>query len=69
MYFGRGNENEDQISYLRDNAKTIFRRSDAAERDLLIEQLKGGEAIAEAKTLLLTVPNQFGVDDNATSSS
>jgi len=31
----------------------------------LIEQLKGDEAIAEADTLLLTVPNQLGVDYNA----
>jgi hypothetical protein len=32
---------------------------------VLIEQLKGDEAIAEADTLLLTVPNQLGVDYNA----
>jgi hypothetical protein len=31
----------------------------------LIEQLKGDEAIAEADTILLTVPNQLGVDYNA----
>jgi hypothetical protein len=31
----------------------------------LIEQLKRDEAIAEADTLLLTVPNQLGVDYNA----
>jgi alkanesulfonate monooxygenase SsuD/methylene tetrahydromethanopterin reductase-like flavin-dependent oxidoreductase (luciferase family) len=65
MYFGRGNENEDQIGYLGDNTKAIFGRSYAAEPDVLIEQLKGDEAIAEADTLLLTVPNQLGVDYNA----
>ena len=31
----------------------------------LIEELKKDEAIAEADTLLLTVPNQLGVDYNA----
>jgi hypothetical protein len=33
--------------------------------DKLIEELRGDEAIAEADTLLLTVPNQLGVDYNA----
>ena len=32
---------------------------------MLIEQLDEDEAIAEADTLLLTVPNQLGVDYNA----
>ncbi|MCP6134378.1 LLM class flavin-dependent oxidoreductase, partial [Klebsiella pneumoniae] len=31
----------------------------------LIELLRGDEAISEADTLLLTVPNQLGVDYNA----
>ena len=43
----------------------LFGRSYAAEPDALIEQLKQDEAIAEADTLLLTVPNQLGVDYNA----
>jgi hypothetical protein len=30
-----------------------------------VEELKADEAIAEADTLLLTVPNQLGVDYNA----
>jgi predicted dinucleotide-binding enzyme len=38
-----------------------FGRSYAAEPDKLIEQLKKDDAIAEADTLLLTVPNQLGV--------
>ncbi len=37
----------------------------AAEPDVLIEQLKKDEAIVEADTLLLTVPNQLGVAYNA----
>jgi hypothetical protein len=32
--FDRGNENEDQIGYLGDNAKAIFGESCAAEQDL-----------------------------------
>ncbi len=65
MYFGRDRENEDQIGFLGDSTKAIFGRSYAAEPDALIEQLKQDEAIAEADTLLLTVPNQLGVDYNA----
>ena len=36
----------------------------AAEPDILIEQLRKDEAIAEADTLLLTIPNQLGVAYN-----
>ena len=64
-YFGRGNENDDSIGYLDESTRAIFGRSYAAEPDLLIEQLAKDEAIAEADTLLLTVPNQLGVDYNA----
>lgn len=39
-------------------------RSYAVEPDKLIAQLKQDGAIAEADTLLLTVPNQLGVDYN-----
>ena len=48
-----------------ENTRAIFGRSYAAEPDVLIEQLAKDEAIAEADTLLLTVPNQLGVDYNA----
>jgi alkanesulfonate monooxygenase SsuD/methylene tetrahydromethanopterin reductase-like flavin-dependent oxidoreductase (luciferase family) len=65
MYFGRGNQSQDQVGYLGDNTQAIFGRSYAAEPDALVEQLKEDEAIAEADTLLLTVPNQLGVDYNA----
>ncbi len=64
-YFGRGTESEDQIGYLDARTRAIFGRSYAAEPDVLIEQLKADEAIAEADTLLLTVPNQLGVAYNA----
>src|ERR1700739_1228344 len=64
-YFGRGNDHEDTIGFLGDNTRAIFGRSYAAEPDILTEQLAKDEAIAVADTLLLTVPNQLGVDYNA----
>jgi alkanesulfonate monooxygenase SsuD/methylene tetrahydromethanopterin reductase-like flavin-dependent oxidoreductase (luciferase family) len=64
-YFGRGNENADTIGFLGANERAIFGRSYAAEPDVLVEELAKDEAIAEADTLLLTVPNQLGVDYNA----
>ena len=65
MYFGRNGESQDQIGFLEENTRAIFGRSYAAEPDKLIDELKEDEAIAEADTLLLTVPNQLGVDYNA----
>ena len=65
MYFGGGRQEEDQIGFLDENSRAIFGRSYAAEPDVLIDELKKDEAIAEADTLLLTVPNQLGVDYNA----
>ncbi|WP_295850013.1 LLM class flavin-dependent oxidoreductase [Tardiphaga sp.] len=65
MYFGRDGQGSDKVGYLGGAERAIFGRSYAAEPDLLIEQLRGDEAIAEADTLLLTVPNQLGVDYNA----
>ena len=50
MYFGRDSENKDQIGFLGDNTRAIFGRSYAAEPDVLIEQLRKDEAIAEADT-------------------
>jgi len=65
MYFGRGGDDEDQIGLLGDDSRAIFGRSYADEPDKLVAQLKQDEAIAEADTILLTVPNQLGVDYNA----
>lgn len=64
-YFGRGEKGDDQIGYIDENTRAIFGRSYAAEPEKLVEELKQDEAIAEADTLLLTVPNQLGVDYNA----
>ncbi|QDL96839.1 LLM class flavin-dependent oxidoreductase [Rhodopseudomonas palustris] len=64
-YFGREGQQQDQIGYLDEQTRAIFGRSYAAEPEALIEQLKADEALAEADTLLLTIPNQLGVDYNA----
>ncbi|MFH5775422.1 LLM class flavin-dependent oxidoreductase [Paracoccus sp. NGMCC 1.201697] len=64
MYFGRGGKEDDQIGQI-DNMRAIFGRGYAGEPDRLIEELRGDEGIAEADTLLLTVPNQLGVEYNA----
>lgn len=62
-YFGRGGKESDQVGFI-EQQRSIFGRGYADEPDRLIEQLKGDEAIAEADTLLLTVPNMLGVDYN-----
>jgi alkanesulfonate monooxygenase SsuD/methylene tetrahydromethanopterin reductase-like flavin-dependent oxidoreductase (luciferase family) len=64
-YFGRGDQEQDTIGFIDEKTRAIFGRSYAAEPETLIEELKKDEAIAEADTLLLTVPNQLGVDYNA----
>ncbi len=63
-YFGRGSQEEDKVGFLDENTRAIFGRSYAAEPDILVEQLRKDEAIAEADTLLLTIPNQLGVAYN-----
>ena len=64
-YFGRSGESADTIGYLDESTRAIFGRSYADEPDKLVDALARDEAIAEADTLLLTVPNQLGVDYNA----
>jgi len=64
-YFGHERETGDQIGFIDERTRAIFGRSYAAEPEVLIEQLRQDEAIAEADTLLLTVPNQLGVAYNA----
>jgi alkanesulfonate monooxygenase SsuD/methylene tetrahydromethanopterin reductase-like flavin-dependent oxidoreductase (luciferase family) len=64
-YFGRSGESADQFGYIEANTRAIFGRSYADEPERLVAALVQDEAIAEADTLLLTVPNQLGVDYNA----
>jgi alkanesulfonate monooxygenase SsuD/methylene tetrahydromethanopterin reductase-like flavin-dependent oxidoreductase (luciferase family) len=63
-YFGRESDSEDQVGYL-DGGAARFGRSYSGEPDQLVKDLAEDEAIAAADTLLLTVPNQLGVDYNA----
>lgn len=64
-YFGHDRKSADQIGYIDADTRAIFGRTYAAEPDVLVKQLAEDEAIAEADTLLVTVPNQLGVDYNA----
>lgn len=61
-YFGGGNDT-DQIGII-DSTRAVLGRSYAAEPDVLVDELRKDEAIAEADTLLLTIPNQLGVQYN-----
>jgi len=63
--FGRGNQDRDQVGYLDAQTKAIFGRSYAAEPDELVKELAKDSAIQAADTLMLTVPNQLGVEYNA----
>jgi len=64
-YFGHEGSSRDQVGQIEADLRAIFGRTYAAEPDRLVEELAGDEAIAAADTLLLTVPNQLGVDYNA----
>ncbi|SCC25164.1 LLM class flavin-dependent oxidoreductase [Kosakonia oryziphila] len=63
-YFGSSRNDQDKVGFLDEKTRAVFGRSYAAEPEKLVEMLKQDEAIAEADTLLLTVPNQLGVDYN-----
>jgi len=62
--FGRGGKEEDSVGFIDESTRAIFGRGYAAEPEALIKQLAADEAVTEADTLLLTVPNQLGVDYN-----
>ncbi|OWJ80220.1 LLM class flavin-dependent oxidoreductase [Haematobacter genomosp. 1] len=63
-YFGHGDQSEDQVGFIDEQTRAIFGRSYAADPVKLARQLAEDEAIQEADTLLLTVPNQLGVEYN-----
>lgn len=64
QYFGRDRKSTDQIGVLEADKRAIFGRSYAAEPDQLIKELAQDEALQEADTILLTIPNTLGVDYN-----
>jgi len=63
-YFGQQGKGADTFGYIEADKRAVFGKSYAAEPDELIKQLAGDEAIQEADTLLLTIPNTLGVDYN-----
>jgi hypothetical protein len=63
-YFGSDEQQTDQIGFLDSSTRAVFGRGYAAEPDVLVEQLRKDDAIAEADTILLTIPNQLGVSYN-----
>lgn len=63
-YFGAETRSQDQVGHL-DGGSARFGKTYAGEPDQLIRELAQDEAIAAADTLLLTIPNQLGVDYNA----
>jgi alkanesulfonate monooxygenase SsuD/methylene tetrahydromethanopterin reductase-like flavin-dependent oxidoreductase (luciferase family) len=60
-YFGGDGNSEDQVGYI-DGGIARFGKTYAGEPEALVAQLAQDEAIAAADTLLLTIPNQLGVD-------
>src|SRR3954463_12071832 len=63
-YFGHERASQDQVGYL-DGGTARFGKTYAGEPDVLVKSLAEDQAIAAADTLLLTVPNQLGVEYNA----
>ena len=63
-YFGGREGANDQLGYL-DGALARFGRSYTGEPDVIAEELSRDAAVREADTILLTVPNQLGVEYNA----
>jgi alkanesulfonate monooxygenase SsuD/methylene tetrahydromethanopterin reductase-like flavin-dependent oxidoreductase (luciferase family) len=66
MYFGdrSGRDGADQVGYL-DGALARFGKSYIGEPEVIAEELSRDAAVRAADTLLLTVPNQLGVEHNA----
>jgi alkanesulfonate monooxygenase SsuD/methylene tetrahydromethanopterin reductase-like flavin-dependent oxidoreductase (luciferase family) len=63
-YFGQQAKGADSFGYIEADKRAIFGKSYAAEPDQLIKELAQDEAIQEADTVLLTIPNTLGVDYN-----
>jgi alkanesulfonate monooxygenase SsuD/methylene tetrahydromethanopterin reductase-like flavin-dependent oxidoreductase (luciferase family) len=63
-YFGQETRSQDQVGYL-DGGAARFGKTYAGVPERLVKELAEDEAVAAADTLLLTVPNQLGVDYNA----
>ena len=64
QYFGGERSSEDQVGYL-DGGLARFGKSFVGSPDEIIETLGRDVAVQAADTVLVTVPNQLGVDYNA----
>lgn len=64
LYFGQQGKGDDSFGYIEADKRAVFGRSYAAEPDQLVKDLAMDEAIQEADTVLLTIPNTLGVDYN-----
>ena len=62
-YFGHESGSQDQVGHI-DGGVARFGKTYAGEPDRLLAELAADEAVAAADTLLLTIPNQLGVDYN-----
>lgn len=63
-YFGQQGKGSDHFGYIEPGTRAVFGKSYAAEPDKLIEELAKDEALQEADTILLTIPNTIGVEYN-----
>ncbi|CAN5183779.1 LLM class flavin-dependent oxidoreductase [soil metagenome] len=63
-YFGGERNSEDQVGYL-DGGLARFGKSYVGAPDEIVEQLRTDAAVQAADTVLVTVPNQLGVEYNA----
>jgi alkanesulfonate monooxygenase SsuD/methylene tetrahydromethanopterin reductase-like flavin-dependent oxidoreductase (luciferase family) len=63
-YFGQQGKAADSFGYIEANQRAVFGRGYAAEPEQLVKELAQDEAIQEADTILLTIPNTLGVDYN-----
>ncbi|GGC72434.1 alkanal monooxygenase [Pedobacter quisquiliarum] len=63
-YFGQQGKGKDSFGYIEPGTRAVFGKSYAAEPDKLIEELAKDEALQEADTILLTIPNTIGVEYN-----
>ncbi|WP_222425974.1 LLM class flavin-dependent oxidoreductase [Amycolatopsis bartoniae] len=63
-YFGRERGSEDQVGWL-DGGLARFGKSYVGEPDVIAKELAADAAVQAADTVLVTVPNQLGVDYNA----
>ena len=64
VYFGHEAIRTDKVGMIEANKRAIFGRSYAAEPEQLVKELAQDEAIQEADTILLTIPNTLGVAYN-----